>query len=264
MKRFPLFILLIAAFVCMAATADEDPVFYSADEQPQFPGGNTELLSRIASRLVFTREMVDSSVSGRMVLQFIVRRNGTIDSVRVLKPLHHLLDSQAAAACSELTGFIPGKSDGKPVSMWYTLPVPITIPDNADVIDNATLIDDVYLSFEDTPAMLDSLYDGGMNALVRYLAMNLNYPEEAAMQNLQGKVVVRFAVNRQGQITYVRTILSVHPLLDREAERVCRSIPQRFKPYIDEKGEAHVVWFTLPVTFALQNGAIPPCGIVRH
>ena len=94
-------------------------------------------------------------------------------------------------------------------------------------------------------------FPGGEEALRKYLASHINYPPMAAENGVQGKVIVQFVVDKTGRVGEVKVARSVDKELDREAVRVCKSLP-KFVPG-RQNGQAVSVWFTLPVTFKLQG-----------
>ena len=94
-------------------------------------------------------------------------------------------------------------------------------------------------------------FPGGEEALRKYLASHINYPPMAAENGVQGKVIVQFVVDKTGRVGEVKVARSVDKELDREAIRVCKSLP-KFAPG-RQNGQAVSVWFTLPVTFKLQG-----------
>ena len=93
-------------------------------------------------------------------------------------------------------------------------------------------------------------FPGGMKELLKFLQDNLKYPESAKKNNLQGRVVVQFVVEKDGTPTEFNVVRSVDPDLDAEALRVLKTMP-KWKPGM-EKGEAVRVKFTVPVAFKLQ------------
>lgn len=93
-------------------------------------------------------------------------------------------------------------------------------------------------------------FPGGQGALMSYLASNINYPVVAQENGVQGRVIVSFVVERDGSISDVRVARSVDPSLDREAQRVVKSMP-RWKPG-KQNGSAVRVKYTVPVVFRLQ------------
>ena len=82
------------------------------------------------------------------------------------------------------------------------------------------------------------------------LASNIKYPVVAQENGVQGRVIVSFVVERDGSISDVRIASSVDPSLDREAQRVVKSMP-RWKPG-KQNGSAVRVKYTVPVVFRLQ------------
>jgi len=68
-------------------------------------------------------------------------------------------------------------------------------------------------------------FPGGENALRNYFSDNLIYPEKAKEQDIQGRVYVKFTVNQYGKIKNLKVVRSIHPLLDNEAVRLIRNMP---------------------------------------
>ena len=93
-------------------------------------------------------------------------------------------------------------------------------------------------------------FPGGNAALMSYLASNTKYPVVAQENGVQGRVIVSFVVERDGSISDVKVARSVDPSLDREAQRVVKSMP-RWKPG-KQNGSAVRVKYTVPVVFRLQ------------
>ena len=93
-------------------------------------------------------------------------------------------------------------------------------------------------------------FPGGQGALMQYLASNIKYPVVAQENVVQGRVIVSFVVERDGSISDVKVARSVDPSLDREAQRVVKSMP-KWKPG-KQNGSAVRVKYTVPVVFRLQ------------
>ena len=94
-------------------------------------------------------------------------------------------------------------------------------------------------------------FPGGEAALMKFLQSHINYPPMAAENNVQGRVVVQFVVDKTGKVGEVKVVRNVDKDLDKEAVRVCKSLP-KFTPG-RQNGQAVAVWYTLPVTFKLQG-----------
>jgi len=93
-------------------------------------------------------------------------------------------------------------------------------------------------------------FPGGIKGLQHYIAKNIKYPHEAIENDIQGKVYVRFVVNKTGEVERESVIRSIHPLLDKEALRVVKSFPA-WKPGT-QNGEVVNVWYTVPIVFKIN------------
>lgn len=93
-------------------------------------------------------------------------------------------------------------------------------------------------------------FPGGQGAMMQFLSSNLQYPEEARLSGLQGRVIVSFTVERDGSISNVKISRSVAPSLDNEAIRLAKSMP-KWKPGKSD-GHAVRVKYTIPIVFRVQ------------
>ena len=93
-------------------------------------------------------------------------------------------------------------------------------------------------------------YPGGQIAMMKYIMENMKYPEQAMKKGIQGRVAVSFIVEKDGSISDVKPILSVHPLLNKEAVRVVKSMP-KWTPG-KQNGKPVRVRFNIPVMFKLN------------
>jgi periplasmic protein TonB len=145
---------------------------------------------------------------------------------------------------SEVTKYIPTAQEiqekvqnGNPVDTAKFTPVPDpVIPDETD-----------------PPVWLEEMpeFPGGMAALQKYIIEQINYPSDALINNIQGKVFLKFVVKADGSVDRIMIIRGVDPLLDNEAIRVVKMLP-RFKPG-RQNGVPAQVWFSLPVNFKLEK-----------
>ena len=93
-------------------------------------------------------------------------------------------------------------------------------------------------------------FPGGPSALMAYLSSHVKYPAVAEENGIQGRVTVQFVVEKDGSVTDVKTMKSVDPSLDREAERVVRSMPKWIPG--KQNGSAVRVKYFVPVVFRLK------------
>lgn len=93
-------------------------------------------------------------------------------------------------------------------------------------------------------------FPGGQAALMQYLSSHVKYPAVAEENGIQGRVTVQFVVEKDGSVTDVKTMKSVDPSLDKEAERVVKSMPKWIPG--KQNGSAVRVKYFVPVVFRLQ------------
>ena len=92
-------------------------------------------------------------------------------------------------------------------------------------------------------------YPGGMQAMIELLQTNMKYPEDAAKQKVEGRVMVQFVVETDGSISDVHVAKQVFPSLDAEAIRVVQDMP-KWTPG-KEKGKVVRVKYNLPIVFRM-------------
>ena len=99
--------------------------------KPEFPdGGDKGLLEYISKNIRYPEAAMKNNIQGRVVLQFVIKADGSIGEVKVLRSKGPELDAEAIRVIKSLPKFIPGKVAGKPVNVWYTIPVSFKLTDD--------------------------------------------------------------------------------------------------------------------------------------
>lgn len=98
-------------------------VFVVVEEMPTFPGGDAELMKFINSNIVYPEIAKENNIQGRVILRFCVTYKGAVDQISVLKSVDPALDNEAKRVIAMLPAWKPGKQGGKPVNVWYSVPV---------------------------------------------------------------------------------------------------------------------------------------------
>ena len=108
---------------------EEIKVYRSAEQMPQFPGGEAALMKYIQTHIQYPPTAAKNHVQGRVIVQFIVWKDGSVDEVKVVRSVDKDLDKEAIRVCKTLPKFTPGRQNGKNVPVWYTLPVTFKLPE---------------------------------------------------------------------------------------------------------------------------------------
>jgi len=138
----------------------------------------------------------------------------------------------------------------------------IRAKDDSVVYATENMITDIKGSCYETiePIQLNRIYQiveqmpqfpGGEKELIKFISNNIIYPDKAKDDKIEGKVICRFLVNKDGSISDIQVIRSLNSLLDAEAVRVLKLLPN-FNPGMQDNNPVRV-WYTLPVVFKLKN-----------
>ena len=232
-------------------------VYITSDEMPVYPGGSEALYRDIAMNIQYPEAAVKANVSGRVTTQFVVQEDGTIGDVHILKGIGFGCDEEAIRVIKLLGKFEPGKLKGKPVSVFFALPIVFNLESkNEDSTpvkvekptgkENSNGDKPVFLGVEQMPQ-----YKGGTKALYQFLGENIRYPEEATRANIKGRVTLQFIVEENGELSDVHVMKGIGYGCDEEAVRVVKMLPG-FSPGL-QNGKPVRVWYTLPVVFNLED-----------
>ena len=101
----------------------EEKVWEVIEQMPQFPGGETELLSFIAKSIRYPVIAQENGIQGRVIIRFVVSKTGVVSNVEVLRSLDAACDKEAVRVVKTLPKWIPGKQNGVNVPVYYTLPI---------------------------------------------------------------------------------------------------------------------------------------------
>ena len=221
----------------------------------------------------------DTRVEIPVVVIFNVDEDGSISNVRVKDPVHPDLDKEAIRVVQKMEKWTPAMSNGRLVRskfhvtiMFPNIPYPEPNYQSDSLVTTLGLVRcdvDSTSSKKEMGSKSDSNYDddddmimgmiveqkpvfpGGQKALMEFLKSNLVYPKAARDSSIQGRVMVKFTVEKDGSITDVEVVRGVHPALDEEAVRVVSMMP-KWKPGT-QMGDTVRTKFTLPVLFKINQ-----------
>jgi len=152
--------------------------FVIVEEMPMYnPGGDKGLLNFISNNTKYPEEAKTAKIQGRVIVRFIVSTEGKAEGVSILKGVHPLLDAEAVRVVSSITGFKPGMQGGKPVDVWYMVPVIFSLSSPEKLFSESSELE-----------------------LLKFLAANTGYPLEAKNSSDTGSVYVVVKMNKGGVI----------------------------------------------------------------
>ena len=163
----------------------------------------------------------------------VIKKDDEVKPEDELKNQDELLNTKTAIGALDVKG--NDDKDGEVLKLEETVAQPEPKPEPEKVFEVV----------EQMPS-----FPGGDAALMQYLSNNIKYPVVAQENGVQGRVVVSFVVEKDGSITDVKVVRSVDPSLDKEAQRVVKSMPKWIPG--KQNGSAVRVKYNVPVSFKLQ------------
>jgi TonB family protein len=259
----PIFFILIAANSSYAGEKDQslqepppvkkevtEEIFVVVEEQPEYPGGLEAMMKFLSESIVYPDEAKAKGIQGRVICNFVVMKDGSIDDVNVVRGVDPLLDAEAVRVLKSMPAWKPGKQRGQAVNVRYTLPLEFRL-------DNKPLSEE---KKEELQRIKDSFveaeFPGGESAYFKYLTESIKYPVIAQENGIQGLVLARYRILSNGKVEFIDITNGADPLLGKEVQRIIEGMPDWTPSRIDGKGTTSVA--TLTVQFRLQGDNTKP------
>lgn len=102
---------------------EEEEIFMVVEDAPEFPGGTQALLDYLRKNIKYPPLCRENGIQGRVLVSFVVNKDGAIVEPQVVKSVNKQLDQEALRVISTMPNWKPGKQRGKPVRVKYTVPV---------------------------------------------------------------------------------------------------------------------------------------------
>lgn len=102
---------------------EEAQVFFIVEEMPEFPGGEAALRKFIANAIKYPQIAQENGIQGRVYVQFVVERDGSVSNATIARGVDPSLDREALRVVNSLPKWKPGMQRGKPVKVSYTVPI---------------------------------------------------------------------------------------------------------------------------------------------
>lgn len=210
--------IFVVLFLVSSPTSaqDDEQVFTTVEQMPKLNGDMDSLHNEIK----YPPEAYEQEVEGRVILQFVVNKNGKAQNIKALRGIGSGLDKEAKRLIKE-ANFTPGKQRGEPVNVQMSLPIrfklsehePPKQKEDSPSPPKEEEKDDFFVAVEDMPQL-----KGGLG----YLQKKFEYPEMARNAGIEGRVLVQFIVNKQGKVENPKVIRGIRGGCDKEALRVVK------------------------------------------
>ncbi|MDO6390269.1 TonB family protein [Pontibacter sp. BT731] len=168
-----------------------EPYAY-VEQMPVFKGGESEMMKFLGTNIQYPAIAKSNGLEGLAVLSFVVETDGKISDVKAVKSLSKETDEEAMRVVNMMSGqWNPGRQNGEVVRVRYTLPIRFALKES----DRAAAA---------SVANRMPAFKGGNEAMFQAMKAHLALPAEAKNENLNARVVVKFYVDREGQVSNVR------------------------------------------------------------
>ena len=138
----------------------EELIFQVVEQMPEFPGGMGEAMKFLAKNMKYPVAAQQAKIEGRVIVQFVVEKDGSVSDVKVMRGVSPELDAEAIRVVSMMPKWIPGKQRGKAVAVKYTMPIMFRLqtpePKKEEVVVHADNVKDVLI-------IIDGEVKEGMN-----------------------------------------------------------------------------------------------------
>ena len=113
-------------------------VFDVVEEMPQFPGGAPKLMEYLSQNIRYPKDAMEANKQGRVIVTFVVEKDGSISDAKVVKSVDPSLDEEALRVINTMPDWTPGKQNGEPVNTKYTVPITFRLQGKAKETPTAT------------------------------------------------------------------------------------------------------------------------------
>ena len=173
-------------------------VFEVVEVPPRFPGGEIELMKFISRNVKYPAEARDKHVQGRVILTFIVEKDGSISNVRVARPVDPSLDAEAIRVVQSMPKWEPAKQRGQAVRVRYTVPIQFRLQgDNSVATDSKTSDKDVMVVGYDSKTQEKPIVEMQKRLVVRddiKPLMIIDGKEVTSLDNIDGNDIASMTV----------------------------------------------------------------------
>lgn len=245
---------------------DNEQPFLIAETMPSFRGGDLNTFRAwVQENVKYPAEAVKNNIQGRVILSFVVEKDGSVSNMQILQTPDRSLSAEALRVIEASPKWTPGEQRGQKVRVKYTLPVDFRMGATAQAELQDGSIRETGEKEDDQPFLIaetmplfpmqegDNPGYGDLNTFRTWVQANVKYPAEAFRNGEQGRVVLSFVVEKDGSVSNIQILQTPGKAFSEETRRVVAASP-KWKPG-EQRGEKVRVRYTLPVDFRITATA---------
>lgn len=224
----------------------EDSIFLITDKPVEYIEGEMNLFYKfVALNLNYPKEAREKKQQGKIFVRFVVNKDGSVSRAESIRGKHDILKREAERVVS-LTKWIPAQINGQNVRSLMTIPIIFKLEPTQIVTSKQNPNEEASIaSVGEVPT-----FTGGIDAFSNYISQNLTYPKMAKRLGEQGKVIIEFAVEVDGNLSDFKILQSVGDNCDTEVLRLFKNSPKWIPAQKD--GQAVKTRISYPIVFKLD------------
>lgn len=102
---------------------EEEEIFMRVEKAPAFPGGQKAMMEYLMKNIKYPAACQEAGIQGRVIVSFVVNKDGSIQNVEVIRGVHEKLDAEAVRVVKSMPAWSPGEQQGRKVRSKFQLPV---------------------------------------------------------------------------------------------------------------------------------------------
>lgn len=271
------------------ATGDQE-FMKVVEEMPRFPGCESEtdlsfrdrcaqkkMLEFIYSNIKYPKEAITNDIQGTVAIRFVVEENGQLSGLEIKRGIGGGCDEEVLRVARKMPLWTPGKQKGEAVPVEFVLPVKFKLdakkanttkkkptPPTPPTPEEG----DIFRVVQDMPRFpgceaetdVEVRKKCAQKKMLEFIYSNVQYPANAKEQGIEGTTVVRFIINKAGQIEHPEMLREIGGGTSEEVLRIVKMMNHMEESWIPGKqsGKKVAVYYNLPIKFKLASKPAEP------
>lgn len=253
-RRVEMLVRADGALQKLSANATTNDEVYLVAEEPAAPqGGLTAFYEAIQKELKYPGEAMRNGVMGKVFIEFVVEKDGSLSNHRIVKGIGLGCDEEALRALKTINiPWNPARNRGEVVRSKFVVPVTFKLDNPPATINGASAPvseqqSKTFLIVEQPPSP-----EGGMEAFYRELARIITVPAQTRRNGVEGKILIEFVVETDGTTSGHRLMKGIDPAADQAALDALKSVNLKWNPGT-QRGTPVRTSMVIPITIKNEN-----------